>query len=372
MAKKDKREKTIVTTSIISILANIVLAGFKAAIGLFSNSIAIISDAINNLSDALSSIITIVGTKLAGKPADKKHPYGYGRIEHITSLIVSVIVLYAGITALTESVEKIINPETPDYNVVTLIILIASIAVKLGLGLFVKARGKKVKSDALSASGADALNDAILTASVLASTVIYMIWGVSLEAYVGVLVSVMIIKAGVELVRESVDSIIGTRIESDLAKQIKAEIVKEPKVRGAFDLILNDYGPNRYLGSVHIEVLDTMTASELDKLSRQIAANIYKKFGVTLHTVGIYSVNTNNDAAMEIEKEIRKIVTSQEGVLQMHGFYINEPEKTISFDVVMDFKVKDRRELCEKIISEVKHNFDEYKINIALDVDSSD
>ena len=193
---KDYREKVVIKTSVVSIISNIVLAGFKAFVGLLANSIAIISDAVNNLSDALSSIITIVGTKLAGKSPDKKHPYGYGRIEYMTSLIVSGIVLYAGITAFVESVKKIIHSEVADYSTITLIILIAGIIVKFILGIYVKKKGKEVNSDSLVASGSDAFNDAILSISVLASAIIYMLFKISLEAYVGVLLSVFIIKAG--------------------------------------------------------------------------------------------------------------------------------------------------------------------------------
>ena len=148
----NKREKVVIKTSIISILSNIVLAVFKAVVGLLANSIAIVSDAVNNLSDAISSIITIIGTKLAGKAPNKKHPYGYGRIEYMTSLIVSAIVLYAGITALIESVKKIIHPEDVDYSMVTLVIIIAGIIVKYILGLYVKKKGKEVNSDSLVAS----------------------------------------------------------------------------------------------------------------------------------------------------------------------------------------------------------------------------
>ena len=296
---RDNREKVVIKTSIISILANIVLAGFKAFIGLLANSIAIISDAINNLSDAISSIITIIGTKLAGKAPDKKHPYGYGRIEYMTSLIVSAIVLYAGITSLVESIKKIIHPETADYSTITLIILVAGIIVKFILGLYVKKKGKNVNSDSLVASGTDAFNDGILSISVLASTIIYMIFNISLEAYVGVLLSIFIIKSGLELIKESVDNMLGVRIESDLAKSIKKEITKEKEVQGAYDLILNDYGPDKYLGSVHIEVDDTLTVADIDRISRNITKNVAEKYGVILHTIGVYSVNTKDKNIIE-------------------------------------------------------------------------
>ena len=369
---KNNREKIVVKTSIISIVSNIVLAGFKAFVGLLSNSIAIVSDAINNLSDALSSIITIVGTKLAGKAPDKKHPYGYGRIEYMTSLVVSGIVLYAGITAIVESVKKIIHPETPDYSLITLVILIAGIVVKFVLGMYVKKKGKDVNSDSLVASGSDAFNDAILSISVLASAIVYMIFNISLEAYVGVVLSLFIIKAGFELIKESVDNMLGVRIESDLAKNIKKEVIKEKDVQGAFDLVLHDYGPDRYSGSVHIEVADTLSVADIDKISRRITKNIKEKYGVILHTNGVYSVNTKNKKISSVQKEIQDIVFSHKGILQMHGFYFDEDDKSISFDIIIDFKVKNRDEVYKDIYNEVQKRYKDFTISITLDIDFSD
>ena len=369
---KNDREKTVIKTSIISILANIVLAGFKAFVGLLANSIAIVSDAVNNLSDALSSIITIIGTKLAGKAPDKKHPYGYGRIEYMTSLIVSAIVLYAGVTALVESVKKIIHPEVADYSTVTLVIIIAGIIVKFILGLYVKKKGRDVNSDSLVASGSDAFNDAILSISVLASAIIYLIFNISLEAYVGVLLSIFIIKAGIELIKESVDNMLGVRVESNLAKAIKKEIAKEKEVQGAYDLVLHDYGPDKYLGSVHIEVADTLSVADIDKISRKITRTISEKYGVILHTIGVYSVNTKDEKIIEAKKEIAKIVFSHKGILQMHGFYLDYKEKIISFDIIIDFKIKNREEVYKEIYDEIQNKYKGYNIDITLDVDISD
>lgn len=366
------REKAVIRTSIISILANIVLAGFKAFVGLLANSIAIISDAINNLSDVLSSIITIVGTKLAGKKPDKEHPYGHGRIEYMTSLVVSAIVLYAGITALVESVKKIINPGEVDYSTITLVILIAAIVVKFVLGIYVKKKGKEFNSDSLVASGSDAFNDAILSISVLASAIIYMLFDISIEAYVGVLVSVFIIKAGIDLIKESVDNILGVRIESSLARGIKKEVLKEEEVRGAYDLVLHNYGPDTYLGSIHIEVADTLTVADVDRISRSISKNIMKKYGVILHTIGVYSVNTKDKKVMKVQKDIHDIVFSHKGILQMHGFYIDEDEKSISFDIIIDFDIDNREEVYAQIYDEVQEKYKDYKISITLDVDMSD
>ena len=346
---KNNREKIVIKTSIISILANALLAGFKAFVGMLSNSIAIILDAVNNLSDTLSSIITIVGTKLAGAAPDKNHPYGYGRIEYMTSLVVSAIVLYAGITALVESIKKIINPIDVDYSTVTLVILVSAIVVKFILGMYVKKVGKRINSDSLVASGSDAFNDAILSMSVLFSAVIYLLFNISIEAYVGVLLSLFIIKSGYELIKESVDNMLGTRIESDLARKIKKEILKEEEVKGVFDLVLNDYGPDKYLGSVHVEVRDTLSVSELDGISRRITRTIMQKYGVILHTIGVYSINTRDEKIINIQKDIHKIVFSHDNILQMHGFYLDEEEKTISFDIIIDFKEKSPEELYKKI-----------------------
>lgn len=369
---KNNREKTIVKTSIISICANLMLVGFKATVGLLSNSIAIITDAVNNLSDALSSIITIIGTKLAGKAPDKKHPYGYGRIEYITSLVVSAIVLYAGITAFIESVKKIIVPEEVDYNVTTLIVLIGGIIIKFVLGLYVKKKGRAIKSDSLAASGADAFNDAILSISVLVSAIVYMIFNVNLEAYVGALVSVFIIKAGIELIKESINNVLGARIESSLAKSIKKEVLKEKNVKGAFDLVLNDYGPDKYLGSIHIEVEDTLSVADIDKISRRITKQVSQKYGVILHTIGVYSINTKDEKNIKAKKEVEEIVFTHKEILQMHGFYLDINDKTLSFDIIIDFKVKNREKIYQEIYDSVQEKFKNYKITITLDIDSND
>ena len=366
------REKVVIKVSVISIISNIFLALFKTIVGVLANSIAIITDAVNNLSDALSSIITIVGTKLAGRSPDKKHPYGYGRIEYMTSLVVSAIVMYAGITAFVESIKKIIQPEKSEYSMITLIILGAGIIVKFILGIYVKRRGKEVNSDSLVASGSDAFNDAILSISVFVSAIIYMVFHISLEAYVGVILSIFIMKAGFELIKESVDNMLGVRVESSLATSIKKEIIKEKDIQGAYDLVLNDYGPDQYMGSVHIEVKDTLTVADIDRISRNITKTIYDKYGVLLHTIGVYSVNTKDKKVINTKKDISKIVFSHKGILQMHGFYIDESTKTISFDIIIDFNVKNREEVYQEIYDEVEKKYKDYHINITLDVDVSD
>ena len=252
------REKTIVRTSVTGIAANVFLAAFKAVIGLTSHSIAIVLDAVNNISDAGSSLITIVGTKLAGREPDKKHPFGYGRIEYLSAMIISVIVLYAGITSLVESVKRIVRPETPDYSAVSLVIVAVAVVVKIVLGRYVKGVGVRVNSDSLINSGEDATLDSVISASTLVAAGVFLIFKISLEAWLGAIIAIVIIKSGIEMLRETLSQILGERADAELARSIKATVTGYPEISGAYDLVLHNYGPDAYNGSVHIEVPDTL------------------------------------------------------------------------------------------------------------------
>ncbi len=366
------REKVIVRTSVIGILANVFLAGFKAAVGLLSNSISVVLDAVNNLSDALSSVITIVGTKLSSKPADKKHPLGYGRIEYLTAVVISVIVLYAGITSLIESIKKIITPETPDYSAVSLIIIGVAVLVKIFLGIFVQKTGKKVNSDSLIASGKDALMDSIISASVLVAAAVYLIWGIPLEAYLGAVISLVIIKSGFDMLRETVSEILGERISADKSKELKRDIASFDGVMGAYDLVLHSYGPDRLIGSVHIEVKDTLTAPQIDALERRIQAEIFTKHRVILEGISIYSVNLSDPETKALYESVRKTVFSFENVLQVHGFYLDKETKSVRFDIIISFDEKDRKTLFDRIVKAVCEQHRDYTFYPILDSDISD
>ena len=299
------REQIIIRTSIIGILANAFLAGFKAFVGVITGSIAVTLDAVNNLSDALSSVITILGTKLAGKRPDKKHPFGHGRVEYLTAALISVIVLYAGVTSLVESVKKIIHPETPQYTTVSLIIIAVAVVVKIVLGSYVKGVGEKVNSDSLVASGQDATLDSVISASTLVAAIIFLLSGLSLEAWLAAVISLIIIKSGVEMLSDTLSQILGRRADSELAKSVKDSVLSFDEVHGAYDLILHNYGPDYYIGSVHVEVDDTLTAEQLDPLERAIAQKVYQDNGVILTGVGIYAKNTKDDNAPRTRRTTR-------------------------------------------------------------------
>ncbi|MBQ9409100.1 MAG: cation transporter [Clostridia bacterium] len=365
------REKTIIKTSVIGIITNVLLAGFKAAVGLISNSIAVVLDAVNNLSDALSSVITIIGAKLAGRKPDKKHPLGHGRVEYLSSMIVAGLVLYAGITALVESVKKIIHPEEAEYGWVSLVIIAVAIVVKLLLGSFVKKQGEKVNSGALIASGSDASFDAILSASVLASAIIFLLWHVSLEAYVGVVIALFIIKAGIEMMSETVSDLLGRRADGEVSQKIKQLLTQEPDVRGAYDLYLYNFGPEKNYGSVHIELPDTMTVDEVDALTRRVESKVYHETGVILTGIGVYSYNTGDNEAARIRNAVQQAVMSHDWALQMHGFYLDEANKTLRFDVVLSFDIE-RSEALSTLTGEVQKICPGYKLMIVPDVDVTD
>ena len=364
--ESEKRGRTIVRTSLIGIFANVLLAGFKAVVGAASGSVAIVMDAVNNLSDAASSIITIVGTKLAGRPADKKHPFGYGRMEYLSAMVISLIVLYAGITSLQESVKKIIHPQTPEYTAVTLVIVAVAVLVKIVLGRFVKATGKRVNS------GQDAIMDSVISASTLAAAAIYLTTNVSLEAWLGAAISAVIIKSGIDMLRETLSEILGEEASADLARKIKADVCSFPEVRGAYDLVLNNYGPDVYNGSIHVEVCDTLNADEIDSLTRAITAKVYQKEGVLLTAISVYSYNTKDPEVTQMRDKLVSILKENPNVLQVHGFYVEKEKKAMRFDMVVSFNEKDRGKLYQDMLRKAREAFPDYHVTAAMDTDFSE
>lgn len=363
------RNKKIVKTSIIGIVVNVLLVIFKMIVGLIANSIAIVIDAINNLTDVLSSLITVFGTKLANKKPDKEHPYGHGRIEYFTAILIGIIILLAGLGAIKESIGKIINPAETEYSAITLIIIIIAIFTKIFLGRYVKKVGETCASQSLVASGQDALMDAIVSSSTLIAGILNIIWHISIEGYLGVLIGVFIVKASYDVLKESFNSILGIRADGELSKQIKDKINKFPEVQGTFDLNLHNYGPENIVGSAHIQVRNDMTAEEIHILTREIEYEIYNEFNIVL-TLGIYAANDKGEFG-EIKSELKNIIKEYKEVLQFHGFYVDK-SNNIFFDLIIDFKAKNKEKIKQEIISRINEKFPEYNCNIIIDLDITD
>lgn len=296
---------------------------------------------------------------------------GYGRIEYLSSMIVVAIVLYAGITSLVESIKKIIHPQEAEYSIISIVIIAVAVVVKFILGKYVKRQGEKVDSGALIASGADSIFDSILSLSVFISAIIYMIWSISLEAYVGVLLSGFIIKAGFEMMMETINHIIGQRQDKEISNKIKDLINDEKQVIGTYDLILFNYGPDKYYATVHLELPDTMSVAEVDQLTRRLQLKVYKKMEIILIGVGVDSYNTKDDEASRIRNDVQKLVLSHDWALQLHGFYIDIEQKNMRFDVIVSFE-KDFKDAVEIITDEVQQKYPDYKILMIPDIDITD
>ncbi|MDU4018136.1 MAG: cation diffusion facilitator family transporter [Finegoldia magna] len=296
---------------------------------------------------------------------------GYGRIEYLSSMIVAAIVLYAGITSLVESIKKIIHPQEAEYSIISIVIIAVAVVVKFILGKYVKRQGEKVDSGALIASGADSIFDSILSLSVFISAIIYMIWSISLEAYVEVLLSGFIIKAGFEMMMETINHIIGQRQDKEISNKIKDLINDEKQVIGTYDLILFNYGPDKYYATVHLELPDTMSVAEVDQLTRRLQLKVYKKMEIILIGVGVDSYNTKDDEASRIRNDVQKLVLSHDWALQLHGFYIDIEQKNMRFDVIVSFE-KDFKDAVEIITDEVQQKYPDYKILMIPDIDITD
>lgn len=366
----NNRDKIIVKISILGIIVNIVLVTFKAVVGLFANSIAIILDAVNNLTDALSSVITIVGTKISKKAPDKKHPYGHGRAEYFASVIISTIILFAGFTSAKESIEKVINPVKPDYRIISLLIITVAVIVKFVFGKYVKSKGKEVNSQSLIASGQDAYMDSILSFTTLISGILNYVWKVNIEGYLGILISLFIIRSAIKMLSETVDSLLGVRADSSLTTKLKETIASFDEVQGVYDLSLHDYGPSKTLASVHIQVRNNMTAEEIHILTREIEYLVYSEFGINL-TMGIYAANDKGEFG-EIKEALNDIIKQYKSILQLHGFYVDKMKNNVYFDLIIDFEEENKEKILNEVLEQIKEKYKEYNFNVILDSDITD
>ncbi len=349
------REKEIIKTSFVGIIGNVFLVAFKAFVGIIAGSVSIIMDAVNNFTDALSSIITIIGTKLSAKRADKKHPYGYGRIEYMTSTLIAVLILFAGGMAVYESIQSIIA---------------VAIAVKNAIGLFFRKKGQKIESEALKASGIDALFDSILSTATLIGMLVAKFAGFYVEGYLGIAIGLFILKSGLGVMKESLSSMIGDRFEREYVVAIKEEINNIDGVCGCYDLILNSYGHNKNIGSVHIGVSEALTAKEIQAIERKISMLLYSKYH-TIMTVGIYAENLSDAKSKNCLKSTLDIIHKYPTVLQIHGFYLDEDAKTIHYDLVVSFDDPEPEETIQKIKEETELANDGYTVFVQYDQDFS-
>ena len=363
----EARNQLIIRTSILGISANVMLALLKALVGMATHSIAITLDAVNNFTDAGSSVITIAGTKLASKKPDKKHPWGHGRIEYLSAMLLGTLVLSAGISSMIEAVRKILLPQKAEYTSVSLILVAICVLVKIFLGRYVISAGRRANSETLVNSGRDALLDALVSATTLAAALIYLVYGISLEAWLGALICVLIIRTGVEMQLNTISEILGQRVDPDIVRAVQKTVESFDEVHGVYDMIFHDYGPGRVNGSLHVEVDDTMTAREISDLLRRIAVKVYQEHQVQLTAVGIYSMNIKDKKAVRLREEITKIAMAHSHVLQLHGFSLND--NIVQFDIIVDFEADDPEKIRDEIAAEVSAAYPELTVQAFCDAD---
>ena len=364
------RDKQIIKVSIYGILTNVALVIFKAIVWFLSNSIAIVLDALNNLSDVVSSLVTILWIKLSSKKPDKEHPYWHWRIEYLAATVIAIIILLAGIAAAKESIEKIIHPVETHYTVITLIVVTIAIFAKFFLGKYFKKEWKKLNSWSLSASWIDALNDCLISLSTLVAALISMFFHIWIEWYIWVIIAIFIIKTWIEILKDTVNEMIGTRADPELITKLKAKIQSYEWVLGVYDMMLHNYGPNKMIGTAHIQVNDNMNAQEIHRLTRKIQIWIYNEFGI-ITTIWIYATNDEWEF-WEIQKELNQIIKNYENIIQMHGFYVDDSTNNISFDLIFDFKEEHPEKIVKKIKKEIKSKFPDYEYSVIIDNDVSE
>ena len=366
------RTKEIIKTSVIGIAANIALASLKLGVGLRSGSTSITLDAVNNLTDALAPLITIIGVKMSAKDPNRRHPYGYGRIECLSTMAIGMIISCTGLFSIVESIKKVVHPAVPNYSALALVIIGVTVAARMILGLYTIKTGKKIESESLVASGKDALNDSFISISTIVVAVVFILTGLNVEAFLGLVFSILILKAGLETLDVTVSKILGERVPVKLSKAVKESIKTFPEVDGVYCLVIHDYGRDRLLGSAHIEVPESLTALYLDSLERNIAQKVLQDTGVNLSGITVYATNGRSQEAASDKNKVKSVLSEYKDVLQMHGFYKDKVDMVVKFDIVVDFDAQNKKALRDEIAQRVKKLFPEYDVSITVDYDYSE
>ena len=327
--------------SIVGIIANILLAAFKMLAGILSGAISITADAMNNLSDAGSQVVSFISFKISGKPADRDHPFGHARIEYVASMIVSFLVLLVGFELMTDSVGKIFNPEPTTYNALVIVILVASIAVKLWLFVFGRSAAKKINSEVVKAAATDSLSDAIATSAVLASIIICSATGFDTDGYMGVIVAVIVMIAGIKILNETKNSILGSAPEPELIEEIIRITREYPEALGIHDMVVHNYGPGNTIASFHVEVDGMQNVFHTHDVIDTIEKRLFSELSVRA-TVHMDPIVTDDERVNELREKVLALVKQIDERLDLHDFRFVEgvTHSNLIFDVNVPFEIK--------------------------------
>ena len=359
-----------VLTSVVGILCNVLLFAGKLAVGMVMRSVSVMADAFNNLSDAASSVIGFVGVKMAGKPADREHPFGHGRIEYIAALVVAFLVIQVGLTFFKSSLDKIRHPEDLSFDLVSMLILTASVAVKLWLGRFNKALGKRINSSVMQAAAADALGDVVTTLATMGSILFFHFTQINIDGFVGLLVSLVVMWAGIGIARDTLEPLIGQPVDQKLYREISEFVESYDGILGSHDLIVHNYGPTRSLASIHAEVpndVDIETSHEIiDRIERDAA----RKLGIFL-VIHMDPVAVRDERVTELKEQVTAELKKIDERLSLHDFRIVDGEQQINliFDVVVphSYSDKDMTQLHLDIVEKVSGLDPRYQCVVTLE-----
>lgn len=364
----ETRQGVVMATSAVGIIVNVLLASIKVAIGILANSIAVISEGINNATDSLSSVITMVGAKLSNKRPTKKHPFGYGRIEYITSLIIAGLIIATAVELLKSSIKLIIEPQDLTVNTLTLIIIAASALVKLWLAWYTIKKGKQVNSGILVAMGTDSRNDCIVSAVTIVSAVVFIVFRFSVDAYAGIITSLFIFKAGFDILKDTLANLLGQPVEKETADELYSIIRSTPGVLNAADMILHNYGPDRYSGSVNIEMDHQMTVEQLYSTIHKLQLDIMHQKGITM-VFGIYAVDRDHSEIKQMRQQIANYVRGKEHVISYHALYLEPQTNVIYVDLVVDYELKDWNRLRTDFTEYMHGLYPDNKIELTIETE---
>ena len=344
------REGAVVTVSALNILVNLISAAVKVVIGMAVSSIAIVSEGVNNATDSATSLITIVGTKLSAKHPTEKHPFGFGRIEYLTSLLIAVLILFTGAELMESSIKLIFEPQEMSISYVTMAIIAVSAILKLLLGTFTIKEGKRVDSSSLVALGTECRSDSVVSVITLVTALVFLVFRVNLDAYAGIIMALIVLKAGLEVLKETLSDLLGQSGEKELAQELYRIIRAEPLVLNAADMMLHNYGPDAYSGSVNVEIDHSKTVGEVYAALHELQLRIMHEKHITM-VFGIYAVDKDHQKIRQLREQVAAFVREQEHVTSYHALYIHPNGRDIYVDLVVDYDLADwdalRREFTD-------------------------
>lgn len=359
-----------VLASMVGIICNVLLFAGKLAVGLILGSVSVMADAFNNLSDAASSVIGFVGVKMAGKPADREHPFGHGRIEYIAALVVAFLVIQVGFTFFKSSIGKIRQPEDLSFELVPMLILLASVAVKLWLGHFNKVLGKRINSSVMQATAADALGDVVTTLATMASILFYYYTDINIDGFVGVLVSLVVMWAGIGIARDTLEPLIGQPVDPKMYREITEFVESYDGILGSHDLIVHNYGPTRSLASIHAEVPNDVDIETSHEIIDRIERDAVRRLGLFL-VIHMDPVAVKDERVTELKEQVTGVLNKIDGRLSLHDFRVVDGEHQINliFDVVVphSYNDKDMTQLHLDIIEKVGELDSRYQCVVTLE-----